>query len=111
VSKLRVQKGKADPVEVAGDMIVTKTDLSFSPDSKYLLWAQKDPQTNLYDLWIADLETLCPQRLPPIPGQERRYPVLSPDMKWLTFTMIDKKRSRIARMGFTPPAGPCPATP
>ena len=111
VSKLRLQKGKSEPVEVGGDMIVTKTDLSFSPDSKYLLWAQKDAQTNLYDLWITDIDNVCPQKLPTVTDMERRYPVISPDLKWLTFTMIDKKRSRIARMGFTPPTGPCPATP
>lgn len=108
VAKLRLQKDKGAVVEINSDIIVPKTDLNFSPDSKYILWAQKDASNPVYDLWIADLETLCPRRLTTTSEGERRYPVLSPDMKWLTFTAVDKKRSRIARMGFTVPAGPCP---
>jgi Tol biopolymer transport system component len=111
VAKLRLQKGKADPHEIASDMIVTKTDLALTPDSKYLLWAQRDAQTQVYDLWITDLQAECPQHLFSSNGADLRYPTLSPDLKWLTFTFAEKKRSRIARMGFTAPSDPCPSAP
>ncbi|MGZ3723273.1 MAG: TolB family protein [Bdellovibrionales bacterium] len=111
VTRLRVKKGKDEPVELNSDMIVTKADLSFTPDNNWILWTQKDASNPVYDLWIADMATLCPRRLTTSTEGERRYPVLSPDLKWLTFTMVDAKRSRIARIGFVPPTGPCPTAP
>lgn len=108
VAKLRLQKGKDEAVEIGADQIVTKTDLSFTGDSNWLLWAQKESESAVYDLWAADLKTLCPHRLTTSSEGERRYPVLSPDMKSLTFTLVSKNRSRIARIGFAPPTGPCP---
>jgi Tol biopolymer transport system component len=112
VGKLRLQRGEKIS-EVASTVIVNKSDLSFSPDSRYLLWAQKDVKTSVYDLWIFDLQTQCARRITPEADAdtERRDPVISPDMKWLTFTVIRKERSRIARVGFAPPSGPCPPTP
>jgi Tol biopolymer transport system component len=111
VARLRVQKGKEKPVEVGAEMIVQKTDLNFSPDSKWLLWAQRDARTPVYDLWALDLATMCVRRLTTNGEGERRDPTVSPDMKWLTYTWVHKDRSRIARAGFAPAAGPCPTTP
>ena len=109
VARLRLKKGKDEPVEINADLIVPKTDLSFSPDNAWLLWSQKEADKAVYDLWIADTKTLCPRRLTTSAEGERRSPVLSPDLKWITFTLIDGKRSRIARIGFTAPGETCPA--
>jgi Tol biopolymer transport system component len=108
VARLMLKKSKGEAAEIGSDMIVTKTDPSFSSDGKWLFWAQKDPEKPVYDLWTADTETLCPRRLTTSMEGERRSPVLSPDGKWLTFTLALKGRSRIARQGFTAPTGPCP---
>lgn len=111
VARLRVQKGKEKPVEIGAENIVYKTDLSFTSDSKWLLWAQKDTQLPVFDLWALDLDRLCPRRLTASADGERRHPVVSPDMTWLTYTWVRHDRSRIARARFEPPAGSCPPTP
>ena len=111
VSKLHVQKGKDKPLEIGPDMIVTKGDPSFSPDSKFLFWAQKEAEGAVYDLWIVDLETLCPRRLTQNKEGQRRDPQLSPDLNWLVYTVASQGRSRIARMAFVPPTGSCPIAP
>lgn len=108
-SRLRVQKGTAEARDLVALSEVPKSDLIFSPDGKWLLWAQKD--NDGYDLWGADLETLCVRRLSAKGEGERRFPALSPDLKSLTFTLIWKNRSRIARMDFSPPTGTCPPAP
>lgn len=110
-NRLRVQKGKEEARDLVAESENLSVDLDFSPDGKWLLWAQKNDKTSLYDLWAADLETLCPRRLLLNSEGERRYPTVSPDLKWLTFTLNYKNRSRIARMAFTPPAGTCAANP
>ena len=111
VARLRVQKGKEKPVEIGAENIVHKTDLSFSFDSNWLLWAQKDSKLPVYDLWALDLDGLCSRRLTTSSDGERRHPTLSPDMSWLTYTWVRHERSRIARTRFEPPAGSCPTPP
>lgn len=112
VGRLRVfRKGQAKSQEIGTDMILTKTDLSFTPDSKWLLWAQKDPTTERYDLWSLELANMCARPIPNDSSAERRDPTVSPDMKWLTYTTIQRERSRIARAAFPLTSGPCPPTP
>jgi Tol biopolymer transport system component len=108
VTHLRVARGAEKPIELASDQIVIKTDVSFAPDSKRLFWAAKDPLKPAYDLWTADLEKLCVQRLTQSTDIEYRDPVMSPDQRWLTFTYKNARGSRIARQGFKLPSGPCP---
>ncbi len=109
VSRLHVLKGKGPAVDVGTENIVAKTDLSFTADSKWLLWSQKDAVKPVYNLWALELATMCARPLTTAIDDERRDPTVSPDMKWLTYTMLHKERSRIARAAFSPPTGPCPA--
>lgn len=108
---LMVQKPNGQPKEVAADKSELKTEPAFSPDGKWLLWVQKDSSNPVYDIWITDLDSLCPRQLTTSDEGQRRSPVISPDGRWLTYTLILKGRSRIARQPFTPPTGPCPTTP
>lgn len=110
ISRLRLRRGQ-ETVDVAGDLIVTKTDNEFTPDSKFLLWAQMDPQTNLHGIWAFDLESGCLEHfLFPSEG-DRRHPTVSPDMKLLTYTLVSRGRSRIAQVPFKQRSGPCPNSP
>jgi Tol biopolymer transport system component len=107
VSRLRLEAGKNKPQELAQDMVVHKTDLTFSPDSKWLLWAQFNTQTSTYQLWGYEIEANCLRRFTANDEGDRRYPVISPDLKWLTFTAVRKARSRIMQVPFAAPAAPC----
>lgn len=107
VARLMFRRGNAEPTELASDSIVVKTDLTFSADSNWLMWAQMDPKRDVYDLWIADTATLCAQIYKIDGPGERRDPAMSPDMRWLTYTLSSKERSRIARTAFQPPKGNC----
>lgn len=95
VSRLRLRRaGKT--IDVAADMIVTKSDNEFSPDARFLLWAQKDALTGRFGLWAYDAERSCLQRFAFANDEaERRQPVISPDMKWLTYTLIAKDRKSV----------------
>ena len=108
-NRIRLQKGKEEPRDVVPMDAPVKMDLNFSPDGKWLLWSQHS--SDGYDIWAADTDTLCPRRLLLNSEGERRDPVVSPDGKWLTYTLIFMGRSRIARMAFSPPSGTCPAAP
>lgn len=106
IAKLMAKKGSAKAVEINDDKIVRKTDLAFSPDSMWLLWSQHNPSLDAYELWAMDTATLCARPIV-IPGVKpssihRRYPAISPDMKWLTYTWSLKDRSRIMRVPFKP---------
>jgi hypothetical protein len=113
VPKLKIRTGKKAAVELNADTVAPKTDLAFSPDSKYLLWSQLNPATSTYQLWAVELESGCAHRLTEnVEGQgDRRYPALSPDMKVLAFTSREKKRSRIMQVSWTAPSAPCAAKP
>lgn len=113
VAKLKIQNGKNPAVELTPDAIVPKTDMIFSPDSKYLLWSQLDLKEGVYQIWAADLESACAQRLTTNGKDDgdRRYPALSPDMKVLIYTAVAKKRSRIMQVSWTAPSATCATTP
>jgi Tol biopolymer transport system component len=110
VSRLRLRRGK-ETVDVAPDMIVTKSDTAFSPDSKFLLWAQKDAQTGLNGIWSFELRTNCLQHFAFSSEGDRSDPTVSPDMKFLTYTLVSRGRSRIAQVPFEQRSGPCPVIP
>jgi Tol biopolymer transport system component len=111
LAKIRLKRWGRRTVEIASDMIVTKRDLSFSPDSGWLLWAQKDPQTNLFNLWGYRLKNKCLNHFSFSSEGDRRDPTVSPDMKWLTYTLISRGRSKIAQVPFVQRTGPCPVLP
>lgn len=111
VAKLKVQKGKDKAAEIVPDLVVPKTDLTFTPDSKWLLWAQLDTPSSAYQLWSLEIETLCARRLTDNTGGDRRFPAVSPDGKRLVFASVKGGRSRIAQASFSAPAGPCVASP
>ncbi len=111
VGRLRVQRVGDLIKEINGEKVVAKSDLNFSPDSKWLLWAEPEPEPARYALWVLELKAMCAQRLLPPDDSERRDPTVSSDMRWLAFTLKREGRSRIARIGFTPPTGPCSARP
>jgi len=107
-ARLRLRKGQAKPEFLPNDLPQAKFDLYFSPDSKWLLWAQKNADSRAFEIWGAELETSCMQRFLFNDSVGRRHPVLSPDLKWLTYTLLDSSRSRILQIPFTPRPGPCP---
>lgn len=108
-SWVEVQKGKGKAVRLPlQERRARRMNLVFSPDSKWLIWAESDALKGEYDLWAADVDTLCPRPLTATPERSERYPTVSPDMKWLTYTSYQGQRSRILRAPFSPPKGPCP---
>jgi Tol biopolymer transport system component len=107
VARLMFRRGNAQPVELASENIVVKTDVSFSTDSNWLVWVQIDPKKEVFELWIADTATLCARAYKIDGPGERRDPSISPDLRWLTYTLITKDKSRIARTAFQPPKGEC----
>jgi Tol biopolymer transport system component len=109
-SKIQFQDGKKQIFEIAPDIAGFKTDLSFSPDGKNLLWSQVNPKTTKFEIWDFEIETACTRKLV-VGAGDRRHPAVSPDLKWLTFTSWRKDRSRIAQVAFTPSAGPCVTAP
>lgn len=110
VSRLRLKRG-VEAMDVAPDMIVTKATPAFAPDSRFLLWSQKDPQSGLNGIWSFELKTNCLQRFVFRDDADRSDPVVSPDMKWLTYTLVRQGRSRIAKVPFVQRTGPCPVIP
>ncbi len=113
VSKLKIQNGRKTALEVLPDMVVPKSDLFFSPDSKYLLWSQFNTATKNYQLWSVELETACARPLTRnFEGKgDRRYPALNAEMKVLAYTWLEKKRSRIMQLAWVAPTGPCATGP
>jgi Tol biopolymer transport system component len=100
---------KKDAHEIASTPAF-KTDLTFSPDGKHLLWAQAVSGSPRLEIWGFEIETACARKL--VSGAyDRRHPVVSPDLKWLTFTSWRKDRSRIAQVAYQPAAGPCTPAP
>lgn len=108
--RLKLKHGK-DIVEVAADQAPTKTDNEFSPDSKWLLWAQKATDSESFELWGFDIEHNCLQRFRFSAEADRRHPTLSPDLKFLTYTQVTKGRSRILRAPFESRTAPCAPAP
>ncbi len=89
-------------IEINAKQKALKTDVAFSSDSKWLLWAQKGAKAETFELWAMNTDTLCPQRLAISGKGERRHPTLSPDGKWLTYTLIENGNSHISRREFEP---------
>lgn len=106
VSRLRLKRGKLTS-EIASETIVTKSDPAFTPDSRWLIWAQKEPQTNLYGLWGYELATGCLHHFLFSSEGDRRDPVVSPDMKTLVYTLVSRGKSRIMQVPFAPRSGAC----
>lgn len=106
ISHLKIRKGK-DVIEVNPAQTVVKTDIEFSRDGRWLVWAQADRDKSHFELWSYDVENLCARKLQVPDGSERRYPSLSPDLQWLTYTVIRDKKPQVARTTFVQPSGPC----
>ena len=104
-SRLVLQKGKAKAVEVGSENQATKVDPQFTPDGKWLLWAQQGT-SGYFEIWSYEIEAQCLRPLVQATG-DRRHPVVSPDLKWLTFTSWRKDRSRIAQVAFEPTSVAC----
>ena len=119
VAKLKIQKGKAPPLEIAPDLVVPKADVEFSSDSNWLFWSQWNPETNTWQLWSLQTESACARQLSANTQDDRRHPALSPDLRRLVFSSQKKSKSkttsnvqsRILQVGFTPPSGPCAGAP
>ncbi len=106
ISKLRFKSGK-ESSEINADHLVVKADLAFSPDNKFLLWSQFNALGGHFEIWVYNLESKCANMVVGSDSADRRYPVFSPDMKVLTYTLTRKDRSRIVNLPFVPPTGPC----
>ncbi|MGE0527643.1 MAG: TolB family protein [Bdellovibrionales bacterium] len=108
---LMLKRNSTAPTEVAGNFLVLKTDPVFSNNGAWLIWAQREVDSGDLTLWGFDMTTSCVHRWPMPQGGDRRHPTVSPDGKWLVYTLIQGERSRIARLPYSPPAGPCTPTP
>lgn len=107
VGRLKLKADKNPVIELNEDMVVAKTDLQFSPDGKWLVWSQYNPQTKTYQLWSSEVDSACSRRLTANEDGDRIEPAFMPDVKGLVVTATRKDRSRIVAMPFGPPAGPC----
>ena len=107
VGRLKLRSPKNGAQELAQNMVVHKTDLQFSPDSRWLLWSQLNTETSTYQLWAYEIQAQCLRRLTAHRDGHRRDPVISPDMKWLAYTTERKARSRIVKVPFAPESSPC----
>lgn len=108
-SKLKIRRSK-DVIEVDADQAALKTDLEISRDSRWLLWAQAKAPGAPLQIWTFDLENPCARPAVVPDNSDRRYPTLSPDLQWLTYTVQKNKKSMIARTTFVQPTGPCRET-
>lgn len=109
VSALKLRKGK-EVIEINADQNTLKTDIDISRDGQWLLWSQVvDPKAAQprHEIWVYDLENLCSRKANVPDDSDRRYPALSPDLQWLTYTVTRAGKSIIARTTFVQPSGPC----
>ena len=102
---LMIQFGKEKSREVRSGLKAIRTDLEFSRDGKWLLWAERG-ENGRYEIWGFDVKENCARPLLQA-SEDRRHPTLSPDGKWLTFTSWRKGRSRIAQLPFRGETGAC----
>jgi len=107
VARLILKMAKLPAVEINAEHIVTKADLAFSPDNKFLTWSQYNALGQRFEIWVYNLETQCPHMMVGSDAADRRHPAFSPDMKVLTFSLIRGERSRIVNLPFVKPTGPC----
>ena len=107
ISKLKFRMGKTPAVEINEDHLVTKADVAFSPDNQFLLWSQYNAIGQHFEIWVYSLVNQCPYMVVGSDSADRRYPVFSPEMKVLTYTLIRNERSRIVNLPFVPPTGTC----
>ena len=84
---------------------------SFSPDGKWLAFAEQNPQTNL-DLWtlpLAEVESGHPKPGKPGPFLVTQYneawPVISPDGRWLAYESDESGNEEIYVRQFPGPGG------
>ena len=110
VAKLRLRRG-LDTIEIAGDMIVRKSDVAFSPDSRYLLWTQKEANGGENGIWSFELRTNCLQHFIFPRDGDRSQPIVTPDMKWLIYTVVRHAHSNIGQIAFIQRGGNCPIIP
>jgi serine/threonine-protein kinase len=96
-------KMEALPPTATGDAYLG----SFSPDGKWLVFHQGNPQTG-EDLWISAVERRPgfmqlgkPQPLLVHPGQQRR-PEISPDGRWLAYYSDESGRDEVYVIPFAP---------
>jgi Tol biopolymer transport system component len=79
-----------------------KTPRAFSPDGKYLVYWQIDPQTHR-DIWILPMEApRTPRPFRNTPSEEQN-PAISPDGKWLAYTSDETGRNEIYVESFPTP--------
>lgn len=103
---IKIKKGSAKPVSLSPEHDSLKLDLRISPDARWIFWSQVKPN-GIYEIWAADVETLCPRALIAAPNTSFRHPSLAPNSKAVAYTRIDKDRSRIMWRTFEPPPSPC----
>ncbi len=107
IAKLKIKRPKEATTEVNAEHQVSKSDLVLSPDNRYLVWSQLNAIGGNFEIWVYDTESKCPYMMVGSDSADRRYPVFTPDMKTLTYTMVKGERSRIVNLPFVPPTGPC----
>lgn len=107
IAKLKFRAPKLPVTEINAEHQVSKADLALSPDNKFLLWSQLNALGSNYEIWVYNTDNNCAYMMVGSDSADRRYPVFTPDMKTLTYTMVKGERSRIVNLPFVPPTGPC----
>lgn len=107
ISKLMLKAGAEKPVEINSEHLVTKSDLTFSPDSQFLAWSQFNALNQHWEIWVYDIAGKCARMWLGSDSADRRHPAFSPDRKEIAYTLIRSGRSRIAQLPFEPRTGPC----
>ena len=111
VSHLRLRQD-GELIEVAPENTLRKSDPTFTPDGRFLIWTERDRLTKESTIWSFERRTRCQQRFGFLRAADRSQPVVTPDLKTLIYRVNDAAgRGRIAQVAFTQRLGLCPEIP
>jgi eukaryotic-like serine/threonine-protein kinase len=71
---------------------------SWSPDGKLLAFAEEHQETR-WDVWLLDMSSRTPRPLIRTPARER-YPMISPDGRWLAYTSNETGQEEVYVQAF-----------
>jgi eukaryotic-like serine/threonine-protein kinase len=88
--------------------LLSQNPASWSPDGKWLLYQELDPNTS-YDIWVLPVSGSSPSERKPRPWLRgpyaERQPQFSPDGKWVAYTSNETGRYEVFVQAFDPAAG------
>jgi dipeptidyl aminopeptidase/acylaminoacyl peptidase len=78
---------------------------SWSPDGRYLVFAEDNPET-AWDIWLLDMAASPPEPRPLIRTRVAEHsPVISPDGRWLAYVSTESGRRQVYVTRFPNPGG------